>query len=107
MSPRLWLSHYCCSSTSRYWKIFDKEVHERAVRGCIVDRQMDKEVMGQLFPYVGYHITWKRNVGQELPGQLFEKNSLQCGARDLSEIMHLRIWEYRDQMCKILQGRRT
>lgn len=74
------------------WKIFDKEVRERAVRGCIVEKQMDKEVVGQLFPYVGYHITWKRNVCQELPGHLFEKNSLQCGARDLSELIHLRIW---------------
>lgn len=63
---------------------------------------MDKEVVGQLFPYIGCCITWKRNVCQELRGQLFKKNSLQCGASDLFELMQLRMWECRDQMCKIL-----
>lgn len=41
----------------------------------------------------------KRNAHQELPRQLFERNSLWCGVSDLSELLQLRIW---DQMCKKL-----
>lgn len=47
-------------------------------------------------------VSWKRNVCQQLPGQLFEKNSLQRATSCLFELTPLRIWEYRDQMCKIL-----